>query len=98
MRAYRFGDLVTDGEHRIECTHRLLKNHADAAPAHPAHVGFAELDQIPTLEHNLTCPPAAAARQQSQDREGGDRLAAAALTHAANGFARHHVERDLGKN
>src|SRR5262249_6015618 len=75
-----------------------LKNHADAAPAHPTHVGLAELDQIAALEHNLTGSSATAARQQSEYRERGDRLAAAALAHDANGFARHHAERDVGEN
>ena len=93
MRAHRLGDLMADGEHRIECAHRLLKDHADAAAAHLAHVGLAELHQVATLEQNLAGPPAAAPRQQPQDRQCGDRFAATALAHDAEGFARHHGKR-----
>ena len=92
MRAHRLGDLMADGEHRIECAHRLLKDHADAAAAHPAHVGLAELHQVATLEQNLAGAPAAAPRQQPEDRQRGERFAAAALADDADGLARHHGE------
>ena len=35
--AQRLGDLVADGEHRIERAHRLLEDHGNAAAADPAH-------------------------------------------------------------
>ena len=36
MRGERAVDLGADREHRIECAHRLLENHADPIAAEPA--------------------------------------------------------------
>ena len=52
VRPDPFGDLVADGEHRIERRHRILEDHADAPAANAAerlalereHVGIAEAD------------------------------------------------------
>jgi hypothetical protein len=41
-----FHDLRTDGEHGIERRHRLLKDHADVAPADRLHFALGQAHQI----------------------------------------------------
>src|SRR3954471_5920632 len=95
MRAHGLGDLIADGEYRIERAHRLLKDHADTPPAHLAHGRLAERHQVATFEQDLPGARAIAARQQSKDRQRGQRLAATALADDADDLARLDVERDV---
>ena len=80
MRAHRLGDLVADGEHRIEAGHRLLKDHRDAIAANVAHLRQRQVEQVPTVEHDLTSGDAARWRHQTHHRQRQHRLAAAGLT------------------
>ena len=95
MRAHGFGDLVADREDRIERAHRLLEDHADAAAADLPHGGFAKRNEIAPLEQDFAGALAAAARQQTQDRQRGERLAAAAFADNANDLAWTYVERHV---
>ena len=87
MGAQRLGDLLADGEHRIERAHRLLEDHADLPAAHLAHLARADRQQIAALEAHLADDPALRARQQAQDRQAGDGLAAARFAHDAQPLA-----------
>ena len=69
MQPQHLGDLVADGEGRIEAGHRLLEDHADAvAPDLRASGSLVEREQIACRRTGLR-PPAM--------RAGGDRAAAA---------------------
>ncbi len=40
MHTDRFDDLKSHREHRVQCRHRFLEDHADASAAHVAHLFF----------------------------------------------------------
>jgi hypothetical protein len=51
VQAQRLGDLVADGEHRVERGHRLLEDHRDAVAAdraHPAATGATATTAVAT--------------------------------------------------
>jgi hypothetical protein len=69
MQGDRLGDLIADAHQRIQCRHRLLKDHADACAAHAAQLLLAHRVEQPILEMHRSgraCP----ARQQAHDGEG----------------------------
>ena len=91
----RLGDLAADGQHRVERGHRLLEDHRDLVAADPAHLGPAQPEQVAALEADRAAREAAGRdRDQAQDRERGDALAAAALADHAQGLAAPQLERD----
>ena len=59
MQKQRLHDLITDGEHRVQRGHRVLKNHCNVASAYGAHGVLADRQQITALEQNapLRHPP-----------------------------------------
>ncbi len=86
--ADRLGQLIADGEDRIERTHRLLEDHGDALAADGAQLRGAGGQQILALEEDLAAEHARGwRRQQTEDREGRDALAAAGLADEAEDFA-----------
>ena len=93
--AQRLGNLVPDGEDRIERAHRLLKDHGDAPAANGAHLAGAAGGKIDPVKMDRAVEAGKIVRQQSQDRKPGDGLAAAALADDADALARRNVEIDL---
>jgi hypothetical protein len=88
MQGEHFGDLVADGENRIERCHRLLKDHGDALSADFSHLLLAELDQVLPLEEDLAADnPARRFRDDPHNAGGGHRFAAAGFAHNTQGFA-----------
>ena len=82
------GHLLADGEHRVQRGHRLLEDHRDAVTANLADLVFVELEEVLALEEHLTGNDAAGRdRDQLEEGEGADALAAAALAHECEGFA-----------
>ena len=72
MEAPAFRDLLPNGHHRIEMAGRVLENHTDFPPAHRRHLPFAEGQDIPAVEHNLTAAnPQSVPRQQAHQRPAG---------------------------
>ena len=78
VQRHRLGDLVADGQHRIERGHRLLEDHRDLVAAHVAHRLFVELQQIASVELDSAAGDAAR-RIGHQPHQGqrGHALAAA---------------------
>ena len=73
----RLTQLVTDGHHRVERTLRLLKNHGHAPAAPGAHLALAQAHQVDAGDlHFPARQPSGRRRQQSQQRQRRDRLAA----------------------
>src|SRR5690606_6201797 len=94
------GDLGTDSVHRIERGHRLLEDHRDVVAPDGLEGRFRSPGEIENgaviapPEDLAAGNPAAAEVHQAVDREGGDRLARAALTDDRKGFAARDVEAD----
>ena len=94
-----FGDLTPDGEHRIERRHRLLEYHGDVGAPHLADFHVAQLQEIPAHEEDLAADDLARRiGNETEDRKGAHRLAAARLADDADRLplldvVRHPVHR-----
>ena len=80
------GDLLLDGEHRVQGGHGLLEDHGDLVAADLVHLLHGDLGQVPAVEQDLAAVDIAVAVQQAEDRHGGDALTGAGLAHDAEGF------------
>ena len=88
MDLHRLGDLVADREHRVQRGHRLLEDHGDPVAADRTHRRLVEAEQIAALEaHRAVDDAADLGRQQPQDRQRGDALAAAGFADDAERLA-----------
>ena len=77
----RLGDLVADGEDRVQARHRLLEDHRDVRAAHTAQLLRPKSQQITPVEPDLAVDDLAGRDiQQLHDRQRRDALAAARLT------------------
>ncbi len=89
MHPQGFADLFTDPEHRIEGGHRLLEDHGDLLAADPVHLALTGAGQILAVKQD---PPAGDAagrvRDQLEDRQGGQALAAAGFADDAKHLTR----------
>ena len=65
---------------------------ADAPPAHVAHAGLGQLQQVAAVELDAAADDAAGVRQQAHDRQRGHGFAAAGLAHQREGLAAANVE------
>ncbi len=86
VRPDLLGDLVPDGEGRVEAGHRLLEDHGDLVTADLAEVRRGEAHEVPSLEAGRPAGPAAPRGQQSHDGQGRDGLARPALAYQAQGL------------
>src|SRR5215210_313592 len=50
MLLQALGDLMTDAHSRVKRGHRILEDHRDLRPPHPAHLLLRELEQVAPLE------------------------------------------------
>ena len=76
------GDLVADGEHRVETGHGVLKDHPDPAPADLAQRLAAEGEQLGVSQaHVAGGIDHARGRHQLQDGQTGETLPTAGLAH-----------------
>jgi hypothetical protein len=81
MSPERFSDLRADGEHWIQRGHRLLEDHGDVLAAARTHLGFGQAQQVDTGKPHLPAGDSARWWDQAHQRQRGQRLAAARLTH-----------------
>jgi hypothetical protein len=75
------GDLIADGEHGVEGSHRLLEDHGDPCSAHATHRLGILGEQVLALEEHATGGHPPGRRHQPHDGQRGDALSAAALPH-----------------
>ena len=76
----RFGDLMADGQHRIQRRHRLLEDHGNGVAANLAHLRLRQLEQVAALEDHPSADRSPRRRRdQAQNRQRRDALAAAGL-------------------
>ena len=91
----RFRDLLADGHQRVEVRGRVLKDHADLAPAHAPHLVLGEPGDVVAVEADGAAADAQAlAGQEADDSAAGERLARAALAHEPQDLAFAEGERD----
>ncbi len=95
MAEQRFGNLVADGEQRVQAGHRLLEDHRDFVAAHAAHVAFRQIEDVAAAEHDSPFGSAHVLLQQAHDRQGRHALARAGFTDDRHRLARHDRERDV---
>ena len=91
----RLADLVADGVDGIQRDHRLLEHEADAAPADPAHRALVEPEEILAVERDAAAGDPARRHHEPDDRQRGDRLAAAGLADEAERLAPADAERHV---
>jgi hypothetical protein len=95
MNAQRLGDLVADGEYRIERAHRLLEDHRNPPATDRAHFAPTAGSKVRPVEPDRSIDAGQIIRQQAQDRQPGDGLAAAAFADDADALTGRDVEVDL---
>jgi hypothetical protein len=88
MRLERLGDLVPDPHDRVERGHRLLEDHADVAPAHLAHGGVTQAEEVGAVEADGAARGLHGPRQQPHHRMRRHGLARARLADDTQGLAR----------
>ena len=87
MQPDRFGNLLADGEHRVERGHRLLEDHGDLGATNRAQrccVGLCEIDGRSARAQKLELAgddATAAVLNQPHHRQRGHRLARTGLAH-----------------
>ena len=95
MQHQRLADLPVDGVQRIERRHRLLEDDADLVAAYLPERRLVGPDQLTPVQTDAAARvPGLGIGQQLQEREGGNRLARAALAHERHGLALLDLERD----
>ena len=94
VRLERLADLPADRQHRVQRGHRVLEDHRDLAAADRAQLLVRQREQVAAAEHRRALRDAAVARQDPEQRERGDALAAARLADDAERLAGRDVEGD----
>src|SRR5262249_2093164 len=88
------GDLVADGEHRIERCHRLLEYHGDTCSPHAAHGLGVLVEKVVALEADAAADDRPGRWHEPHDRERRDALAGAGFTHEPQHLAALDGEAD----
>ena len=95
MNAQRLADLVADGQHRIQGTQCVLKNHRHTRTADVLHLVERNVQQrLPFQLDRTAVPYQPPFIIQAHDGLARDALAAAAFAHDAQDFALIHVKRN----
>ena len=93
--------LAADLPNRVECRSRVLKDHADLAPAQVLQFAFARRQKIDAIEVHRAAGDAGSPIGQPEQRMAQHRLARARLTHQAHDLTSadrqaHMIERPHG--
>src|SRR5882724_6136047 len=94
MQPKCLGDLLADGENRVERSHWILKDHRHVVAAHTAHLGVGKLQKVATLKKNLTGDDFSRRRYQPHDRKSRDRFSATAFADQPKQFSTIEIETD----
>ena len=79
-------DLAADAVQRVQCRHRLLKDHADLAAANFSHAIIVGAQQVLAFEPHMPANDSSRRLwQQPDDRHRGHAFAAARFAHDAHG-------------
>ena len=88
------GDLLADGEHRVERGHGVLEDHSDPVPANLGHLLFGQREQVAVAEKHAPAADLPGWVDEPQDRERGHALAGAGLADDAEDLAGLDGERE----
>jgi len=94
MPADHLHDLRAHGQHRVQRRHRLLHDERDALAPDAAQRRGRSGQKVCPAEQHAAAQDAGRGRQQAQQGERGDRLAAPAFSHQRQGLTRGDVEVD----
>ena len=95
MQSHDLGDLLADGQQRIQAAHRFLEDHADLVAADPSHVRLRQQQQVPAAKQHASAGNLPRrCRHQPHDGQRGHRLAAAGLAHDRQRLAGDNREAD----
>ena len=94
MCQHGFGNLVAHPHHRIQCGHRLLKDHADSRAADVPHLRFRQREQLFATKLDASAN-AGLRRQQAQDGQGADRFSRTRFPNQSQHLARTDVKADI---
>src|SRR6059036_2989942 len=83
----RLRDLVPDPLHRIQGVHRPLEDDRDVLPPDPAELAFRDLGKVIPDVIDRPVDDLPVRREEAHDRQGGRRLAAAALPRESEALA-----------
>jgi len=92
MNAQHLGNLVADGEHGVQCRHRLLEDHGDAPTAHGIPLRLVKRQEVPSVKADGAAGYAPGRRHQAKQGGGGEGLAAAAFSDQTQGAPRRQIE------
>ncbi len=93
VNAQGFGDLLADGQDRVQGGQGFLEHHADAPSPDTLQLGFIQAEQVVAAEND----PAAGelgrrAGDEAHDGQSRNGFPAARLAHEADGLALSHLE------
>jgi len=94
VRFEHLADLVANPHQRIECRHRLLKHHGDAAAAQAEPAILVEREQVLPAKHDLAGLGDHGVGQQAHQRMRAHRLSGTGFTDHAQDLAGGEVERN----
>ena len=89
-----FGDLSSDGQHRVQCGHRLLEHDGDFPATHRPQLGFRQSRQV-TPSPEDSSGGLRNARQQTKNGAQRQALARTGFAHDAEYLAGVDVEAEL---
>jgi hypothetical protein len=90
VQSHVLGQLLAHREHRVQRRERILEDHRDVAPRDALEATSRDRDQIVVAEARRPLDRGAF-RQQAEQREHRDGLAAAALPGDAEDLGRPHL-------
>ena len=94
MAAHGLGDLVADGEYRIEGGRRLLENHGNPLAAQIRQGASAHGQDLVAFQLDAAGPARAMLGMKPQDRPKGNALARPRFAQDAERLAALHIEAD----
>ncbi len=95
MEAGDFGELLADGEKRIERGHRVLKDHGDAVAADVGELALRKRKQIAAFENGMAADNLSRGlRNEAENCQAGDAFAGTAFADDAERFAGLNIQRN----
>ena len=93
MEDEHLGYLVPNGKDGVEGSHGLLEDHGDAVPPYSAHVVHGQIEEVHSVEVNLSVHDSSRRlRYEAHDGEGCYALATPRLAYEPEGFLPVQIE------
>ena len=95
VQSQGFGELVFDGEARIQAGNRILKNHGHIPPHHAAALLGIQAQQIVAIESHRACLNPPGKGNQAHQGQHADAFAGAGLAHHSQHLTRLQLDMDI---